>query len=164
MASSRSRSSASTARSASLTGELWPLIQLLICPRNVLSARAPPSRTAAARRSRTAVRSMAGSSAGNGQTFQAHGRRIGAEAEVEIIGGRELAEHVDQIAGDGDLADGVAALAVLDPEAGGAAAVVAGHPIDAHADEIGDVEALGDVGDQGVWRHVAGGEVQVARP
>ena len=36
--------------------------------------------------------------------------------------------------GDGDLADRIGRLAVLNPEAGGAAAVVAGHAVDARAD------------------------------
>src|SRR5215470_10411351 len=109
-----------------------------------------PARTSAAdtaqsgrpaRQSRTPARSRL--SSGNGEALHAHRRRIGAEAELEIVGGRELTEHVDQIAGDGHFAHGIAALAVLDPEAGGAAAVIAGDLVDAHADEIGDIEALG---------------------
>src|SRR5919109_3648622 len=130
MASRRWRSSASTARSASLTGEDFPLVQLLSSPRKVCSANAPASRTAAARRSRVPLRSIASSASGNGETLQPHRRRVGAEAELEIVGGRQRLEHVDQVAGDGDLAHGVAALAVLDPEAVGAAAVVAGHLVD----------------------------------
>jgi len=47
-ARSRSRSSASTARSASLTGDEPPLVQLLSSRRKVCSARAPASRTAPA--------------------------------------------------------------------------------------------------------------------
>src|SRR6516164_4222216 len=161
MARSRSRSSASTARSASLTGEEAPLIQLAGRPRNMCSASAPASRTAEARRSRTTVRSM--SSAGNGETLHAHARRIGAETELEVVRRQERLEHVDQVSSDRHFAHGVAALAVFDPESGSAAAVVAGHLIDADPDEIGNVEALGDVGHQCLRRVVAGGEMQVAR-
>src|SRR5262245_8235580 len=144
MASRRSRSRASTARSASLTGEVPPLVQLLRLPRKVFSASAPASRRAAARGSRRAARSMTALASANGETLDAHGRRVGSEAKLQIVGGRKLTEYVDQVAGDRHLAHGIAALAVLDPEAGGAAAVVAGHLVDAHPDEIGDIEALGD--------------------
>src|SRR5689334_20316761 len=116
IAISCSRSRASTARSASLTGDVLSLIQLLICPRKVRSASAPPSRTAAATRSRSAAPSISGLSAGNGEAFDAQGRRVGAEAEFKIVGGGQLAEYVDQIAGDRDLAHRIGALAVLDPE------------------------------------------------
>src|SRR5262245_27520020 len=128
MARRRCRSSASTARSASLTGEEAPLIQLAGRPRNMSSASAPASRRAKARRSRTKARSM--SSAGNGETLHTHARRIGAETELQIIGGQERLEHIDQVSGDRHFAHGIAALAVLDPESGRTAAVVAGHLID----------------------------------
>src|SRR5262249_33105092 len=150
---------------ASLTGEVPPpLVQLLSSLRNVFSAKAPASRTAAARRSRTSARSKSGLPSGNGETLHAHGRRVGAEAEFEIVGGRKPPEHVDQITGDGHLAHRITALAVLDPEARGAAAVIAGHRIDAHADEVGDVEALSNVRDQRLGRVGAGRQMQVARP
>src|SRR6201993_703082 len=161
MARSRSRSSASTARSASLTGEEAPLTQLAGRPRNMWSASAPASRTAEARRSRSRARSM--SSAGNGDTLHAHARRIGAETELQVVRRQQRLEHLDQVSGDRHFAHGVAALAVFDPESGSAAAVVAGHLIDADPDEIGDIEALGDVGHQSLRRVAAGGEMQVAR-
>src|SRR5262249_44085602 len=129
--------------------------------RNMWSASAPASRTAAARRSRTKARSR--SSTGNGEALHTHARRIGAEPELQIIRGRERLEHVDQISGDRHFAHGVAALAVLDPESGRAAAVVSGHLVDAHPDEIGDVEALGDVRHQCFRRVAAGREMQIAR-
>ena len=55
---------------------------------------------------------------------------------------------VEQIAGDGDLVDRLGERAVADHEAGGAAAVIAGHRIDAAADHLGDVEAELHVGHQ----------------
>src|SRR5262249_26219516 len=84
----------------------------------------------------------------NGQSLDAHGRRISAVTKLKVAGRRQRAKNVEQVAGDGDLADGIAALAVFDPETGRAAAVVAGHGIDAHADQFGDVKALADVGQQ----------------
>src|ERR1700745_2022399 len=161
MARSRSRSNASTARSASLTGEEAPLIQLAGRPRNMWSASAPASRTAEARSSRTRAQSM--QSAGNGETLHAHARRIGAETELQVVRRQQRLEHLDQVSGDCHFAHGIAALAVFDPETGSAAAVVAGHLIDADPDEIGDVEALGDVGHQALRRVAAGGEMQIAR-
>ena len=64
------------------------------------------------------------------------------------MAGVRLAEHVLEIARDGDFRNRKGDLAILDPEAGGAAAVIAGHAIDAHAHQFGDIEALFDVGDQ----------------
>src|SRR5262249_23638465 len=154
MLRSRSRNSASTAMSASLTGEEAPLIQLVGSRRKVRSATAPASRTANARRSRSTTRSA--SSAANGETLHAHGGRIGCETKSQIVGRKERLELVDQVSGDRPLADRVAALAVLDPEAAGAAAVVAGHVIDAHADQVGDVEALGDIRHQRLRRIATG--------
>src|SRR5262245_31135891 len=160
MLTSRSRNSASTAMSASLTGEETPLIQFAGWRRKVRSATSPASRTAKARRSRNAT----ASSAANGETLHTHGRRIGGETEFQIVRGNECLEHVDQISGDGHLADGVAAFSVLDPEAAGTAAVVAGHVIDADADEVGEVETLGDIRHQRLRRIATRREMQVARP
>ena len=144
---SRARSRSLTAMSASLTGESSsPLVQRLSGPRDgrarKLAGLAHHGFERAARRRRrdhcpATVRPSSRTR-----------RRIGAVAEFEIVGRRQRAEHVEQMAGDGDLAHRIGALAVLDPEAGGAAAVVAGHHVDAHADQVGDVEAVGDVGDQ----------------
>src|SRR6478672_3171195 len=160
MARSRSRSSASTARSASLTGEEAPLIQLAGRPRNMWSASAPASRTAEARRSRSRTRSM--SSAANGKTLHAHARRIGAETELQVVRRQQRLEHLDQVSGDRHFAHGITAPAVFDPESGSATAVVAGHLIDADPDEIGDIEALGDVGHQSL-RRVGAGKTELAR-
>src|SRR5204862_7083678 len=67
----------------------------------------------------------------HGHRLDEAGRRVGAAAELEIVGGRQIAEHLVEIAGDGDLADRIGELAVLDPEAGGAAAIIAGDGCDA---------------------------------
>ena len=81
--------------------------------------------------------------------------------KIEIVGRRHRAEDVEQMPGDGDFADRVSALAVLDPEAGSAAAVIAGHHAGAAADQVGDIEAILDVGDQFVRRGGARLEVQI---
>ena len=56
---------------------------------------------------------------------------------------------------------GKAICAILDPEAGGAAAVIAGHAIDAHAHQLGDIEALADVGDQLCRRKLARFQIEI---
>src|SRR5216684_2295263 len=104
---------------------------------------------------------MSRSPPGNGEAFHAYCRRVDAEAEFKIVRGRKRMEHVEQIACDRDFAHGIAALAVLDPEARRAATVVAGHLIDPHADQTGDLEALCDILDQGLGRLAAGHEMQV---
>ena len=60
----------------------------------------------------------------------------------------ESAVHVEQIAGDGDLGDRRRQLALVDDEARGAAAIVAGDRIDALADQLGDVEPVPTSRDQ----------------
>ncbi len=89
-------------------------------------------------------------------------RHIGAIAEFEIVGGREVEEHVLQIARDGELGDRGGDLAVLDQEARRAAAVIAGHAVDAHADQLGDEHAALDVGDQRLGQDDAGAHMHVA--
>ncbi len=59
----------------------------------------------------------------------------------------DVSVHVFEVAGDGDLFDGVGEFAVFDPEAAGAVGVVAGDEVDAEAHGFGDVEAGFDVGD-----------------
>ena len=61
---------------------------------------------------------------------------------------RQRFEHVEQVASDRHFAHRVGKLAILDPETGRAAAIVAGDQIDARADQVGDVEAIGNVGDE----------------
>src|SRR5690348_11567618 len=98
-----SRNRASTAMSASLTGDDAPLVQLFSGAPNIASASAPASRTHAASRAASAA-SSAGSVAGNGQALDAQGRRVGAVAEFQIVRRREALEYVEQAAGDGHLA------------------------------------------------------------
>lgn len=60
-----------------------------------------------------------GSRPGPGHALDADGG-IGAEAEPEIVGRREVHEHVLQFAGHRDRAHRIGALAVFDPGPGGA--------------------------------------------
>src|SRR5438309_975577 len=159
MFKSRSRSSASTAISASLTGEEAPFVQLTSWPRKVCSASAPASRTTEARRSRSKTRS----SAANGEPLHAHGRCIGAEPELQIVCGNERLEHVEETSGNCHFAHGVGAFAIFNPKAVRAATIVAGHVIHPHADEVGNVKSLGDVGHHRFRRIGAGREMQIAR-
>src|SRR5229473_5357146 len=130
--------------SASHTGELPFLVQVLSSRPNIPSASAPASRTASMRTRERALGSASGSMAGNGHPFHPQRGRVGAVTEHEIVRGLEGTEHLDQISRDGHLADRVGELAVLDPEPGGAATVIAGHEVDPHSDQVGDVEALAD--------------------
>src|SRR5215468_10726543 len=158
----RSRSRWSTAMSASHTGEFLPLVQFRTGAPNLPSASAPASRTALSIQPVSLATEMSASVTGNGETLHAHGRGIGAVAEREVVGRRQRAEHIEQVAGDGDLAHRIGEFAALDPEAGGAAAVVAGHQVDAHADQIVDVESFLDIGDQRIGRYAAGGKMQIS--
>src|SRR5262249_45834426 len=158
---SRWRRNVSTAMSASLTGDSdTPLVHCRSGCLNVLSAISPASRTASANCAAVAAARALRSTSCNGQTLHPNGRPIGAGAELEIVRRLEAREHRDEAAGDRDLAHRVAAAALLDPEPGGAAAVVAGDRIDAHADQLGYVEAFVDVGDQLIGRARAGFEMK----
>src|SRR5207247_8414503 len=108
--------------SASLTGDDSPLIHCRTGWRKVRSAISPAARTASASASASALRLR--SASGNGQPLDAHGRRIRAIAELEIVGRLERAEHRNEIAGDRDFAQRIAAAATLDPQPGRAAVVV----------------------------------------
>src|ERR1700686_4335671 len=162
LAVSRSRSNTSTAMSASDTGDnASPLVQFFNGVLNIDSASAPASRTASARRAACCCRSTT-SVAGNSQALHAHRRRIGAVTEDEVVRRRQALEYFAQMPGDGDFAHRICEHAVLDPKTRGAAAIVAGHQIDADADQVGDIETVGDFGDQRVGAFVAGGKMQVA--
>src|SRR5260221_4174123 len=141
--------------SASDTGDEAPLVQFFSSVRNIDSASAPASRTVSVSNpaSRALVVSIVSASAKR-QTLDAQRRRVDAGAEFQIVGGDQRFEHRQQMALDRYFADRVGDLAVLDPEAGRAAAVIAGHAIDAGADQIGDIKALFDVGDQLFRRHL----------
>src|SRR5579863_7681173 len=92
----RSRSNLSTAMSASLTGDEAPLVHCLSGVPNSDSANAPASRTAAAKPSARRTASD-DSLAGNSQTLHAHGRRVGAVAENEIVCRCEAFEDLRQM-------------------------------------------------------------------
>src|SRR3974390_374702 len=158
--SSRARSRSLTATSPSLTGEVSsPLGQHLKAPRAAPHPPSPASRITAS----SGARSVTGSLPGNGAPLEPQRRRIGAVAEFEIVGGRECAENVGQMSSDGDLAHRVSALAVLDPEAGGAAAVGTSHYVPAHANQVGHVKTVVDVGDQILGTLSPRLHVQIAR-
>src|ERR1700692_1197452 len=160
----RSRSNTSTAISASDTGDkASPLVQFFSGVLNIDKARAPASRTASARRAACFCRSTT-SVAGNSQALHAHRRRIGAVTEDEVVSRCEALEYFGEMPGDGDFTHWKSKLAVLDPKPRGAAAIVAGHQIDADADQVGDIETVRDLGNQLVAALAAGGEMQVARP
>src|SRR5262245_54084109 len=67
----------------------------------------------------------------------------GAVAEDQVVADAfDGTEHVREIAGDGDLLHGIGKLAVVDPEADGAARVVSGDAVDAEPDELRHVQSL----------------------
>src|SRR5579862_5564388 len=109
----RSRNNTSTAISASDTGDsASPLVQFFNGVLNIDSAKAPASRTASASRAACCCRSTT-SVAGNSQALHAHGRRIGAVAEGEVVRRHETLEYFREVAGDGDFAHRISQHAVL---------------------------------------------------
>src|ERR1044072_6798959 len=98
---------------------------------------------------------------GDGHALDSHRRCIGRTLELKIVGRSHVQEHVLQVPGHGDAAPRPAELAVLNPEARGAAAVVAGHAVDTEADHVGDVEPALDVAQKLVERELALLEVEV---
>ena len=104
------------------------------------------------RAARAAAKRPDALASGDRHALDRHRRGVGGIAVGEIVGGAQHAIHVDQVAGDGDLAHRMAELALLDDEAGGAAAVVAGVHVDAVADQLGHVEAVVDRGDHRLRR------------
>src|ERR1044072_2975959 len=150
--------------SASEPGADASLVQFFNSVRNSDNASAPASRTVSVNSaaSRAQIASAISASAKR-QALDAQRRRVDAVAEFQIVGGDERFEHRQQMARDRHLADGIGDLAFLDPETGGAAAVVAGHAVDAGADQVGNVKSLLDVGDQLFRRHLAGLEMRVIR-
>src|SRR5580704_19502938 len=66
------------------------------------------------------------SSSGDSEVIDPEGRGIGAGFELEVVGRDQAGEDLLQIARHRHLADRERDLALLDPEARGAAAVVAG--------------------------------------
>src|SRR4051794_20984385 len=154
--------------SASETGDEAPLVQFFSSVRNKDSASAPASRTVSASSARLAAMTrspgISALTSANRQSLDAQRRCIDAVAEFQIVGGGERFEHLEQMAGNRHFAHRTGDLAVLDPESGRAATVVAGDTVDAGADQIGDIKTLFDIGDQFSRRHVAGFEMQIVGP
>src|SRR5262245_27849786 len=130
--------------SASETGESLPLVQCLRELLNVVRARSPASCTAWA----SAAAISARSDAGNGQPLDPDRWCVGSVPEFQIIGGDERCKDLVEVTSDGDLAHRIGQFPAFDPKAGRAAAVVAGDHVDAHPDQVGDVEAVRDILDQ----------------
>ncbi len=63
--------------------------------------------------------------------------RVDPAADLQVAGRFERREHLEEVGGDGDLADRSTDLAVHDQEAGRAPAVVAGNTVHALADQLG---------------------------
>src|SRR6266545_1325298 len=97
----------------------------------------------------------------DGQPLDSHRRRVGRTLELQIVGRGHVEEHVLEVPRHRDAAHRPGELAVLDPEARRAAAVVAGHRVDAEADQVGDVEAALDVAQKLVERELALLEIEV---
>src|ERR1041384_4393243 len=90
---------------------------------------AVPTAKANARRKRMGLMLTLG--AGNGHALdQDRAARAAAALEHVAAHGDDAAEHVAQVAGDGDLLDRELDLAAVHPIAGGAAGIVAGHQVD----------------------------------
>src|SRR5476649_2863446 len=101
------------------------------------------------------------SSASKGHAFDADGGRVDAVAEFQVVGGHKMGEHILEVSRDSNFRDRKRDLAIFDPEAGRAAAVIAGHAIDSHAHQFGDIEALLYVGNKVFYGEFAGFQVEI---
>src|SRR5258708_21214556 len=84
----------------------------------------------------------------DGHLPNTEGRRGNGAAELEAgpdVG--DVADHVTEIAGNGDFGDWVSEFAVLDPESGGAERAIAGDGVAGRSDEFRDIKAIGDGAD-----------------
>src|SRR5689334_3688126 len=102
------------------------------------------------------------SAATNREAFYAQRRRIRSETKLEIGCRQQILEYFCEVSCNRDLADRIAALATHDPKSGCATAIISRNEIDAAADEIGDIEALLDIGNQRLRRIRAGRKMQIA--
>src|SRR5882724_11961604 len=153
--------------SASETGEDAPLVHFFSSVRNSDSPSAPASRTVSTSTMASCARKLPfpapALASAKRQSLDAHRWRIDAIAELQIVGRHHRFEDIEKVPRDRHLAHRIGDLAVLDQEAGCAAAVVAGHAIDAGADQIGNVKSLADVGYQFGRRRLTRFEMQIVR-
>src|SRR5918995_4495125 len=103
-------------------------------------AMAPASRAASrsSGRSSRAPAEVTWSSSGKGHAFDQKRWCGGAEIAIEIARRNHVEEHGLQVRGDGHFRNRIGELAILDPDAGSAAAVLASHHVDALAEHFGD--------------------------
>src|SRR5690554_2242626 len=101
------------------------------------------------------------SGTGDGHAVDSHGRRIDAVAKFQIVGRRQSGKHGKQVSCHRGLANRIGELSLFDPEAAGAAAVVAGKRVYPHADHLGDVEAFLDLTDHFLRAQGAGREPDI---
>src|SRR6185312_17075261 len=91
---------------------------------------------------------MPGSASRDGHSVDAECGRGGGAAKEKIAANRgDVAIHVLEIAGDGDLLHRIGQLAVLDPQASRALGVVASDQIHAEAHRLSDVEPAAHAAD-----------------
>src|SRR5689334_21093300 len=108
----------SIARSVSLTG---PLPSGFSCT----APGAPTRASAKAPASSAAASSSARSGSGNDQPFDEQARHDERQVPAGVVGRPDGGEHAAEVARDRALVDRTGDLAVLDPEAAGAARIVA---------------------------------------
>src|SRR5688572_7876477 len=97
----------------------------------------PASRAASRNRSRSALPEWMVSTAGKGHAFDQERWACRAVVAIEIARRDHPQEHVLQVRGDGDFRDRPGEFAILDPETRCAAAVFAGHHVDALTEHLG---------------------------
>src|SRR5207245_173238 len=89
-------------------------------------------------------------------------RRGELATEVQIIADHlDAAQDVAEVAGNGDFFNRISQLAILNPEACGAARIIASDGIEAEADHLGDVKTLFDRSDDLRRRMRAGSDEKV---
>src|SRR5579863_5037536 len=86
--------------------------------------------------------------AGDGHALDANRGRSNRAAKFEVTRDlRDAAEHLPQIAGDGDFFDRKRELAVFDPQAARAFGKISSDHVDTVSKKFGDIEAVFDAAD-----------------
>src|SRR6202012_1597474 len=115
-------------------------VQFFSSVRNIERASRPASRTvwvnsavsrASVSRNREQGCTLAALTSPKRQALDAQRWSVNAVAELKVVGRHHRFEDIEQMARDRHLADRIGELAIFDPEAGSAAAVVAGDTVDA---------------------------------